>query len=167
MKKYHIPFSAKVTKEGAEKIWNEMNVWVFELSVRHAKAVVQDQVSLNLGLEVELPTKIQQDYLAKFGYKPGPSKAVTQALIDDITESLDLEVVKYEDLLMADRVIHVSRPEEITSITAYSPHNRVTLEGSSTRFSTRMLRRHRPDGDYSKTAIPDHYFENGWLRKVA
>ncbi|WAC21089.1 hypothetical protein OVA24_06795 [Luteolibacter sp. SL250] len=166
MEKYHIPFAAKVTKEGAEKIWKDMKVSVHGLSVRQARALVVDSVNRSLGIDKEAASAKQRDTLAKFGQAMDLSKGQAQAVITDIYESLGLEVARYEGLFSAEKVIHVYRREEVTEILSFDSLERIRLKGCKGACTLRMLRRYRPDGCYSQTSIPVHYFENGWLMKV-
>lgn len=97
-------------------------------------------------------TDSQKDWLAKFGYEAPQSQRVAQALIDDICEQLDRDVIKAEKLDEGVEVVHVKDKLKVSSIKCLnSPSSgQVTRPGISV-FCTnaseiprrRKLQRHR------------------------
>lgn len=88
-----------------------------------------------------------------------------QALIDDIAEQLDLDVIFHEELKVGLIVVHVGNKRTPLVISSIGAGRIVKFEGTSKTAHARMLRRYRPDGDYANTDIPKEYFWKGWLER--
>jgi|GEM_PF-3795027 len=109
------------------------------------------------------PTENQVAWLARYGLESSGSKVIDQAMIDDVGEQLDWDVMRHERLMIGSKVVHVKEKGKVLVIRSINPPERVKFEGTSKVHSIRMLRAYREDGDYSKTNIPQEYFRNQWL----
>ncbi|WAC21088.1 hypothetical protein OVA24_06790 [Luteolibacter sp. SL250] len=108
-------------------------------------------------------TEQQVAWLAKYGLESSGIKVIDQAVIDDVGEQLDRDVMFHEKLMIGSKVVHVKDKRTVLVIRSIKLGEKVKFEGTGKTAYIRMLRKYRDDGDYSKTDIPQEYFRNEWL----
>lgn len=163
--KYEPIYASKISAEEAEKIRKRTGIKVSGLTTRRAKAIIADNKKIRRGGYLRLASDNQVAKLKRFGYSEPMTFQYAQALLGDIEESLNFEVIRFEGLLEAEMVVHVNSKGTPRSVIMPDRSFRLKCSEQDKPFSSRHLRRYRSDGDYSKTEIPSHYFENGWLRR--
>lgn len=133
---------------------------------RGADAVVRDHIAGGSISDKDMdPNESQRAWITKYGYEIPPSKVRAQALICDIMEQLDWDVMCFQELQIGTEVVHVRDKKKVLVIRSITPGQKCKFEETGYTCAPRMLRKYRKDGDYSKTEIPKHFFWNGWLEK--
>lgn len=167
--KYDPVFSPKVTEKRAKQVKRQFGIEVDGMNGLEVEAIVADQMDFARDLFVSPPTEKQRACLKSFGHECPPTKRQASARIRSIFDSLDFEVIGYERLVTGTQVVHFSNRHQILEMGRICRNGFVAFSGDVRRApcSAGKLRRYRPDGDYSKTDIPKHYFENGWLSIVS
>ena len=165
--KYDPEFSPKVSKKRAAAVREMFGIEIDGMTILQAQAMLRDIVDCSLGLAVLPASEQQKKVLERFGSLCPPSRRQASAELKAIFSSLNFEVVAIENLAPGVQVIHVNDRNKVLEMGPLDKKGNATFRCGATSCTPRMLRRHRPDGDYSNTGIPEHYFKNGWLNPVA